>query len=307
MTAPRHPLDGRAIALLVVCCAIWGLAQVAAKTGLADWPPLLQAALRSAGAALMVAAWTAAHGRDTWRALWARDGTWRGGLLAGLLFAAEFACIFAGLQFTSASRMSVFIYLAPFVVALGMPFIDRRETLAPAQLAGLVLAFGGVVLAFGEGFTAPAGGPRLWWGDALGVAAALGWALTTLSLRATRLGSAPAEKALLWQLAVSAPALGLASLLAGERWPAVVSAPSLGALAFQTVVVSFASYLVWFWLVRRHAATQLSAFTLLTPVFGLLAGVLLLGEAVTPRLLGALAAVCAGLLLVQRARRQAAG
>jgi drug/metabolite transporter (DMT)-like permease len=60
-----------------------------------------------------------------------------------------------------------------------------------------------------------------------------------------------------------------------------VSALSWAALGFQTVVVTFASYLVWFWLVRHYPATRISAFTLLTPVFGLLAGVLLLGEPVT--------------------------
>jgi drug/metabolite transporter (DMT)-like permease len=68
------------------------------------------------------------------------------------------------------------------------------------------------------------------------------------------------------------------------------------------VVITFASYLVWFWLVRHYPATRISAFTLLTPIFGLLAGVLLLGEPLTMRLVVALAAVCAGIALVNRAR-----
>src|SRR4029453_6551041 len=89
-----------------------------------------------------------------WRgiALFARDGTGPGGLLAGFLFAAEFACIFIGLEYTTASRMVVFLYLSPFVVALGMPFIARSERLAPVQLAGLAAAFAGVAWAFAEGF-----------------------------------------------------------------------------------------------------------------------------------------------------------
>ena len=289
-------LDGLAVSLLVTCCALWGLNQVAAKVTLVEIPPLMQAAVRSLGAALLLVLWAQVRGIG----LWQRDGTTRGGLLAGLLFAGEFACIFVGLQYTAASRMIVFIYLAPFVVALGMPLISRSERLQSGQLLGLLLAFGGVVWAFFEGFEAPAAGPRQWLGDALGIAAALLWALTTLVLRGSRLSSALPEKTLLWQLLVSALALGLGSLAAGEALPAVPGAVSLWLLAFQTVVVTFASYLVWFWLMRHYPATRLSAFTLLTPVFGLLAGVLLLGEPVTAQLLVALGAVAAGIALVNR-------
>ena len=83
-----------------------------------------------------------------------------------LLFAAEFFCIFIGLQYTSASRMVVFIYIAPFVVALGMPLIARvRAAAAASQAAGLLLAFAGVAWAFAEGFSRPAVGPRQWIGD----------------------------------------------------------------------------------------------------------------------------------------------
>ena len=295
----RDRLDGLAVALLLGCCLIWGLGQVATKLALAEIPPLLQSALRSFGAAVLLVVWSRWRGLELW---WA-DGTGRGGLLAGTLFAAEFGCIFVGLQYTTASRMSVFIYLAPFVVALGMPLVARSERLGAVQFVGLALAFGGVVWAFFEGLAQPSAGPRQWLGDALGIAGAVLWGLTTLVLRGSRLGSALPEKALLYQLAVSALALGAASWLAGESWPARLSAASLAPLAFQTVVITFASYLVWFWLVRHYPATQISAFTLLTPVFGLLAGVVLLGEPLTLRLVVALAAVCAGITLVNRRPR----
>ena len=289
-------LDGLAVALLVLCCALWGLNQVATKVTLAEIPPLMQAAARSLGAALLLVLWA------RWRgiALWQRDGTAPAGLLAGLLFAVEFGCIFVGLQYTAASRMIVFIYLAPFVVALGMPFISHSERLRPLQMAGLAAAFAGVVWAFFEGFERPAAGPLQWLGDALGIAGAVLWGLTTLVLRRSRLSSAAPEKTLLWQLLVSGLALTLGSFVAGEQLVAMPTAAALWPLAFQTVVVTFASYLVWFWLIRHYPATRISAFTLLTPIFGLLAGVLLLGEPATARLLLALGAVVAGIALVNR-------
>lgn len=294
----RSTLDAPALALLLGCCVLWGLNQVATKVALTDIPPLTQAALRSAGAVALLAIWA------RWRgiALHARDGTLAGGLLAGVLFAAEFACIFIGLQYTAASRMVVFIYLAPFVVALAMPFIARGERLAPLQWFGLALAFGGVAWAFAEGFAsgaAPAS-PQQWIGDALGIGAALLWGGTTLTIRATRLAAAAPEKTLAYQLAISALLLGAAALAVGEPWPQRVGAVAAGALGFQIVVVTFASYLAWFWLVRHYPATRISAYTLLTPVSGLAAGVLLLGEALTLRLVTALIAVVCGLALVNR-------
>jgi drug/metabolite transporter (DMT)-like permease len=292
----RDRLDALAIVLLVTCCALWGLNQVAAKVTLVEIPPLMQASARSLGAALLLALWAGARGTPLWKA----DGTSYAGLLAGSLFAAEFACIFTGLQFTSASRMAVFLYLAPFVVALGMPLLLRSERLRALQVAGLLAAFGGVVWAFSEGFARPAAGPRQWLGDALGIGAALLWGLTTLVVRASRLSSAAPEKTLLWQLVVSGVALAAGSVALGEGLHGPLTSASLLPLAFQTVIVTFASYLVWFWLVRHYPATRVSAFTLLTPIFGLLAGVLLLGEPVTARLLVALLAVVAGIALVNR-------
>ena len=280
----RTSLDALAVVTLLTCCTLWGLNQVAAKVALADIPPLTQAALRSAGAALLVLAWSRA----------------RGGTLAGALFALEFGCIFVGLQFTAASRMIVFLYLSPFVVALGMPLLAPGERLTRRQWAGLVVAFASVAVAFSEGFLRPAVGPLQWLGDTLGVVAGILWGATTLAIRASRLAVAAPEKTLAYQLVVSAVLLGLAVPLAGEAWPAKVSALSMGSMFFQTVIVTFASYLAWFWLVRHYPATRISAFTLLTPMAGLAFGVLLLGEPLTARLLIAMAGVALGLLLINR-------
>jgi drug/metabolite transporter (DMT)-like permease len=289
-------LDTLAIGALVLCCFLWGLNQVAAKAAMPEVPPLWQAASRSLGGALLVWLWTRVRAVP----VFTRDATLRGGLLAGSLFAAEFICIFVGLQFTTASRMVVFIYIAPFVVALGMPFIAHAERLARVQMAGLVLAFAGVAWAFAEGFSKPAAGPHQWLGDGLGVAAGVFWGATTLAIRGSRLSGASAEKTLLYQLAISGVVLTLAAALAGAPVPARLSALAWASMAFQIVVVTAFSYLVWFWLIRRYAATRLASFTLLTPVFGLMLGALLLGEPITPRLVVALVAVATGIVLVNR-------
>lgn len=296
MTDRKSRLDTLAVVSLVACCFLWGLNQVAAKVAIAEVPPLWQAAIRSLGGALLVFVWARLRGI----ALFERDGSGPGGLLAGLLFAVEFGCIFLGLQFTTASRMAVFIYISPFVVALGMPFIAKSERLTLVQLGGLLVAFAGVAWAFAEGFSRPAAGPMQWLGDALGVAAGVLWGATTLAIRGSRLSTAVAEKTLLYQLAISGVALTVAAAATAAPWAPTLSALTWASLFFQIVIVTFASYLLWFWLIRHYPATRLASFTLLTPVFGLLLGALLLGEPITLRLVVAAAAVGAGILIVNR-------
>ena len=302
MSDRKTRLDAVAVSSLVLCCALWGLNHTFTKLTLADVPPLVQAGLRSLGAAVLVALWA------VWRgiSLSPRNGTLAGGLLAGTLFAAEFAAIFVGLQYTLASRMIVFIYLAPFMVALGMPLVAASERPTPRQLLGLAAAFGGVAWAFGDALGSAGAGSRQWLGDALGVLAAVLWAATTLAIRGSRLASASPEQTLFYQLAVSGVLLISASLAVGETWPALASlgARPLGFMAFQTVVITFASYLLWFWLVRHYPATAVTSFTLLTPLFGLLTAVWLLDEPLTLRLGVACAAVVLGIALGNRPSRR---
>ena len=296
----KEHLDPMAIALLLTCCAFWGFQQVLVKATLGEMAPIFMAGLRFAGAAAVLWLWC------VWRRipLWQRDGSLWPGLLAGCLFAMEFICLFSGLQFTAASRITVFLYTAPLWAALVLPWFIRSERLSPLQLLGLLLAFLAVGFTLREGFT---GGqtPQQHWGDLLGIGGAIAWALTTVVLRTTRLTRLGAEKLLFYQVALSAVALPVLSLALGEAWNWHWSAFTAGSMFLQTVVGAFASYLCWVWLLGRYPATRMGSFALSTPLFALLFGALWLGEAVTADLLGALAMVGLGITLVNR-RRSAA-
>ena len=296
----KEHLDPMAIALLLTCCAFWGFQQVLVKATLGEMAPIFMAGLRFAGAAAVLWLWC------VWRRipLWQRDGSLGPGLLAGCLFALEFLCLFSGLQFTAASRITVFLYTAPLWAALVLPWFIRSERLSPLQWLGLLLAFLAVGFTLREGFM---GGqtPQQHWGDLLGIGGAIAWALTTVVLRTTRLTRLGAEKLLFYQVALSAVALPLLSLALGEAWNWHWSAFTVGSMFLQTVVGAFASYLCWVWLLGRYPATRMGSFALSTPLFALLFGALWLGEAVTADLLGALAMVGLGITLVNR-RRSAA-
>ena len=300
MIERKTHLDTLAISLLVACCAFWGLQQILIKTTVVEVPPLWQASIRMAGAVVLLWLWCRARGVP----LFDRDGTLPGGLLAGLLFAGEFSCIYLGLQNTTASRLTVFLYTSPFWVALFLPRWAPSEQLRGWQWVGLALAFGGVVLAFSESFGHSSATQLR--GDLLALASGMLWGLTTLSIRATRLATASAEKTLFYQVAVTAAVSPFLSLALGEIWGLSYSAMAWGSIALQTVVGAFASYLTWMWLLRHYPATQMSSFTFLTPLFALAFGVMMLGEPLTLRLVLALSGVGLGIVMVNRRKAPAA-
>ena len=295
MVQRKQHLDALAVSLLIACCAFWGFQQILIKSIVGEVPPLWQAAIRFVGATGLLWLWCAWRGVK----LFERDGTLPAGLLAGALFAAEFTCIYLGLRDTAASRLTVFLYTSPFVVALLLPRLVPAEKLRPVQWVGLVIAFAAVAFAFSEGFTG-ASTPRQLRGDALALAAGVLWGLTTLVIRGSKMATASAEKTLFYQVAVTALVAPLLSLGLGESWRFDYSGYAWLSLALQTVIGAFASYLAWMWMLRHYPATQLSSFTFLAPLFALVFGVLLLDERLTTQLLVALGAVAAGIVLVNR-------
>jgi drug/metabolite transporter (DMT)-like permease len=294
--AMRQPADATAFSVMVLLCLLWGMNQVAAKLAAPGVSLVMQAGIRSALAVPLLMVWARVRGIP----LFMPDGSLRAGLLAGVLFAAEFLFIFAGLAHTGASRMVVFLYLAPCLTAVGLHAFVPSERLRLTQWLGVLLAFAGIVAAFGDGFVSARSSLL---GDAFGVVAAALWAATTVVIRTTRLATISASKTLFYQLGVSALVLPIASVLMGEPGVVALTPVVVASLAYQGVIVAFASYLAWFWLLTRYLAARLSVFAFFTPLFGVLAGVFVLAEPLTPAFVFAVMLVGAGIYLVNQSRR----
>jgi drug/metabolite transporter (DMT)-like permease len=289
----ERPLPPRAIALMLVLCLSWGFNQVAVKLALPDIPPLWQGTFRSLGALPVLL--LIAHFRGV--KLFARDGTLRAGLWLGVIFGIEFIMIYRGLSLTSAARAVVFLYTAPFFIALGSyQFLGER--LRAAQWAGLALSFAGVVLAIGAPQTDV--DANVLWGDILIVGGGAGWATTTLIAKATRLRHTSSEKVLIYQVTISIPILALAAVVSGEALNHFPGPLALSLVAYQAFWVVGLTFLLWFVLVKAYSASKLSAFTFITPLFGVLASYFILHDTLTPVFGVAALLVIAGLFLVNR-------
>lgn len=285
------------MAILLVCCAAWGVNQVAIKISNTGITPILGAGLRSLVAGLFLMGWCAVRRVR----LFERDGSLGHGIVIGLLFAGEFIFIYWGLVLTTASHSVIFLYTAPFFVALAAHLFLPDEPLRPGKVVGLALAFAGLWLAVFDGLTFPTRRELL--GDLLELIAAFMWGATTVVIkRRTDLRLTP-QKTLFYQLAISAVVLIGLSLAIGEAGVTDLRPLVLAAFFYQSMLVAFVSYLAWFWLLAQYPASNLTAFSFWTPLFGVFAGGLLLGERISPLLGGAVALVAVGIFLVNRPAR----
>jgi drug/metabolite transporter (DMT)-like permease len=293
ISSAGRPLSPGAVALMLMLCLSWGFNQIAVKLALPDIPPMLQAVIRSAGALPVLLLIARLRGVK----IFVSDGSLGAGLIAGVLFGIEFVLIFRGLLLTSASRAVVFLYTAPFFVALGSyQFLGER--LRASQWGGLALSFAGVALAIGV----PQANvdANVLWGDLMIVGGGALWAATTLIAKGTALRLAAPEKALGYQVALSIPILGFAAWISGETLTRVPGPLALSLMAYQAIWVVGLTFLLWFSLVQSYSASKLSAFTFITPLFGVVASYFIMHDTLTLAFGAAALLVIAGLYLVNR-------
>jgi len=291
----RQAIDTRAFSIMGLLCITWAFQQIAIKVAAPDITPLFQMGIRAGIATLLVCLLMRLRSEP----LNLADGSWRPGLVVGFLFALEFLLIGEGLRFTTASHMGVFLYTAPFFAAIGLHWNLPEERLAPAQWAGIAIAFTGVVIVFFGPDTSQSAenAPNILLGDFLGLLAGAAWGSTTVVIRCTSLSNTSATRTLLYQLASAFVLLTLAAIVMGQT-QFNFTPVSISAVLFQGIIVSFLTYLTWFWLLRKYLASRLGVFSFMTPLFGIIFGAWLLGEPLDSSFLIGSGCVTVGIILV---------
>jgi drug/metabolite transporter (DMT)-like permease len=288
----KGALDLKAILILLVLTVLWGFNYTAIKVSNQGISPVFACAIRSAIASFFGILYCL----KTREPLFHTDIRLFHGAMVGLLFGLEFALIYFGMLYTDAARSVVFVYLSPFVVAIGAHLYLKDDRLTLLKTSGLVLAFLGILSVF---YGKPRGaGPDMILGDILEILAAVLWGATTLYIKRFMAGKVQPIHTFLYQLVFSIPILLLVSFLLEPRWITRLDPIIVSSLLYQSVVVAFASYLVWFKLIHDYAVSRVSAFTFFTPMFGVLFGILFLGEEFTLSLMIGLPLVSLGIFLV---------
>ena len=290
----RSHLPWQPILILVILSALWGANIAIVKIAVPDFSPLFMAAMRSIIASACLFLWMRAKGIP----LFPSKNIVFHGIVVGLLFGAEFALVYIGLNYTLVSRLYIIMYLSPFFVALEAHVLIAGDRLNVWKSAGLFLAFFGVVILFAGDFgtvtvkTLP--------GDIMILVASFLWASTTVYLKKFLVHRTVALQSLFYQVFFSAPLLFGLSVLFEHPMIKGISWISGFSLFFQGIIIAFLSYLVWFELIHRYASvTILHAFSFFTPVFGvIISGIFILREPITTTIIVSLILVSAGTVLV---------
>ncbi|MFQ6078323.1 MAG: DMT family transporter [Thermodesulfobacteriota bacterium] len=293
----KEYLDLNAIITIVIVTFLWGFNHTAIKYSNQGISPVFASSLRSIIASICGVIYCLRKGER----LFHTDIRLFHGLMVGLLFGVEFACIYFGLLFTDAARSVVFIYLSPFMVAVGAHFFLKGDRLTVLKMLGLVLAFSGIFIVFlGRPKAAE---PTMFIGDVLEIIAAFLWGATTLYIKRFMAEKVHPINTFLYQLFFSIPILLVVSFILEPRWIYGVNPYIAASIFYQSVIVAFISYFVWFKLIHTYSVSRLSAFTFFTPIFGVISGTLLLGEEFTVSLMAGLPMVSLGIFFVNWRRR----
>ncbi|WP_330961111.1 DMT family transporter [Photobacterium sp. 53610] len=291
----RKPVDTTAVSIMVVFCFVMGLQQIFLKATGDDIAPILQIGIRSGIAAVLVCLYVVLRRKR----LFFADGNWKPGLLVGTLFALEYLFLGEALRYTSAAHAVVFLYTSPVFSALMLHFLIDSERLSPAQWAGILLAFGGIAVAFllhSEARVAVSQPDQLW-GDFLALLGGLAWGATTVLIRSTKLARISSEQTLLYQLTMAFVLLVGAAFIMGQTQ--INPTPlAIASVAFQTFIISFAGLLLWFWMLNTYIASRLGVLSFMTPLYGVVLGAWLLDEAIEPGFVYGATMVITGIVLV---------
>lgn len=258
-------------------------------------PPILAATLRSLFSAFLL--WIYAWCKR--RSVFLCTDDFKHGVVIGGLFGVEFLVLYYGLNLTNASRAIIFLYTQPLWTAVGAHFFLTAERLSATRVVGLLLSFAGLVTVFATRPTTL--GSDYWVGDFMEVAAAVLWAATNIYIKRFMLSSTISHyQTLFAQLFFSVPVLAIGWWVIERGHPIRLDDVVVASLLYQSVVIAFASYLLWFWMIHRYQVSRLAAFTFLTPLSGVILSGLLLKEPLTSLLLAGLVLVGSGLYLVNR-------
>lgn len=279
---PQH------LALMVLVQVLWGVNFAIAKFGLDSFSPIFFVALRFTLVAVLLVFVVGLPKRHMLKRLLPLSVT------MGVM---HFTLIFLGMAHLDAATSSIAIQLqTPFAAIMAAFFF--RERVGWRRIAGMIVAFAGVLLIAGE--------PRFSenpWPLLSVIGAALVWAAGNIQVKA--LGdTVDAVQLNGWIAILAAPQLLIASwLIEGPQWQHIPEASlvSWGALLFQAIVIAIFTYWIWYNMMRRYPVNQVMPFTLLLPLIGVAAGALLRGETVTWQMMvGGLATVAGVAIIVIR-------
>lgn len=289
---PEHrSLDLRGAALALLLSALWGANPVAIKLGLSDVAPLQMALLRFTLSALAIFAFAMASGRRD--VLMIRRGEAKPIWSLGLLFVLQIALMNLGLERTTAAHGVIVLNSYAIHTVVFAHFMIPGDQLTPRKLAGVLIAYGGVIILFARGVTTSSGTLA---GDLIVALSAVLLGERTVYIAKTVRRVDPV-RLMLYQSIIGSAGFFLISFAMEAGRPTRWTPALILSILFQGVVIGGFNFIMNAWLLKIHQPSALSTVALTTPIWGVLIAAAIGGEGLAPELILSTLLVVAGIAL----------
>lgn len=249
--------------LLILCIvASWAFNAVAIKIGVTELPPLFMTLLRF----IVVSVLLVPFGKFKKKHF---------PILCRLAFTfgfMHFSLLFLGVTYTDAGTAALIVQLGTPLAMLLSVFL-LKERLNFLQSAGIVISLGGMLILSGS--------PTLgsWKGVLILLTSALGWALTNITVKQEE-DLHPLTMAG-WMSLLAIPIVGtMSGIFESHQIESLLHATWRGwfAVLYSAIICSIISYSLWYALLKKYSVNQIIPFSLLSPVFAVLMGAVIMGD-----------------------------
>ncbi len=286
----------RAAALTIFLCILFGANTVAIKLCLTGLGPFTAAGIRFTIAALVIYLWA----RLKKASLALNKEQFGQMLILAAIFVVQLSCFYLGIARTTASHGALLSNVLPFIVLVLAHYFIPGDTITLKKGIGITLGFVGVFVLF---FDKQDLTGDVKTGDLIVLMAVILWSSSAVYVKRIISGYNVAQITL-YPIVFGTPFFFIGALLWDLQTIGELNTTVITALLYQAIISASFGFIAWNSLLQRFGATALHSFIFIMPLSGVIAGVLLLGETITPYLAASIFFIVAGVIIVNLRRKK---
>ncbi len=288
-------LTVKAAALTIFICVLFGANPVAIKFSLTGLGAFTAVGIRFSIAAIVIFTW--ARVKTTPLRL-NKKQLYQMVILAAI-FVVQLSCFYQGLSKTTASHGALIANVLPFIILVLAHFFIPGDTISLKKGIGITLGFIGVLFLF---FDEQDMTGDLKKGDLIVLAAVFLWGASAIFVKRI-IAEYNAIQITIYPMIFGTPFFFLGGFLWDDQMIHMINPAVVKAILYQSIVTASFGFITWNSLLRKFGATALHSFIFIMPLAGVLFGVLLLKETITPHLVISIAFIVAALIHHQKNKK----
>ncbi|MCP3872445.1 MAG: DMT family transporter [Desulfobacteraceae bacterium] len=293
----NNDMTVKAVSLTILLCCLFGANSVAIKLSLTGLGVFTSAGIRFFIAAIVIYFWT----RYKNISLKLNSKQLRQMMILTGIFVVQLSCFYTGLSKTTASHGILLANALPFMVLILAHIFIPGETITLKKTLGITLGFIGVAFLFFDNQDLSS---DLKDGDFLILLAVFLWGSNIVFVKRIISGYHPVQITI-YPMIFGTAFFFFGGFLWDDQMIHMINSTVIKSMLYQSVVTASFGFIAWNSLLQRFGATSLHSFLFIMPIAGVLCGVWILGETITPHLLTSIVFIVTGVIIVNLRRKKA--